>query len=137
MRQILTILACIIACTCMAQERIYIQTNRNRYLPGDTVWIRAHLTDAATNIPSTSRYFPANRSRYVYVELHDAKADTLMQRIMIRRDSAGVFSNVLILPNKIRRGHYILTAYTRNMLHFPDKLFAYREIEVVADCHSY
>jgi hypothetical protein len=41
---------------------------------------------------------PAKRSRFVYVELHDQQADTLMQRLMIRSDEDGVFANAMLLP---------------------------------------
>ncbi|MEE1141552.1 MAG: hypothetical protein UHP25_09255, partial [Prevotella sp.] len=73
------------------QERIYLQTDRSYYMAGDTVWFRAHLLDAVTRVP-------VSRSRYVYVELHDQQADTLMQRVMLRCDTDGVFSNAMILP---------------------------------------
>ena len=58
------------------QEIIYVHTDRPYYVPGDTVWFRAHLVDAVTHTP-------ISRSRYVYVELLDNAADTLVQRIMI------------------------------------------------------
>lgn len=115
----------------MAQERVYVQTDRDVYLPNDTIWFRAHLVDAATNVPSTSKYYPKNRSRYIYVELHDVKADTLVERMMIRRDSEGVFANAIPLKTTLREGLYMLVAYTRYMLNFPDTMFAYKEIEIV------
>lgn len=115
----------------MAQERVYVQTDRDVYLPNDTIWFRAHLVDAATNIPSTSKYYPKNRSRYIYVELHDVKADTLVERMMIQRDSDGVFANAIPLKTTLREGLYMLVAYTRYMLNFPDTMFAYKEIEIV------
>ena len=115
----------------MAQERVYVQTDRDMYLPNDTIWFRAHLVDAATNIPSTSKYYPKNRSRYIYVELHDVKADTLVERMMIQRDSDGVFANAIPLKTTLREGLYMLVAYTRYMLNFPDTMFAYKEIEIV------
>lgn len=115
----------------MAQERVYVQTDRDVYLPNDTIWFRAHLVDAATNVPSTSKYYPKNRSRYIYVELHDVKADTLVERMMIQRDSDGVFANAIPLKTTLHEGLYMLLAYTRYMLNFPDTMFAYKEIEIV------
>jgi len=73
-----------------AQERICIQTDKPYYVPGDTVWLRAHLMEADTNIPFS-------RSRFVYVELYDQQSDTLMQQI----DS-------LTFP-KVALPHYALT----------------------------
>ena len=43
------------------QERIYLHTDKPYYVPGDTVWFRAHLVDAVTHTP-------ISRSKYVYVE---------------------------------------------------------------------
>lgn len=114
------------------QEKIYIQTDRRLYVAGDTVWFRAHVVDAATNIPSTSPLYPANRSRFVYVELHDNKADTLIERAMIKQDTLGVFANAIALPSGLADGTYTLAAYTRYMMNFPQELFAYKEIDVVA-----
>lgn len=115
----------------MAQERVYIQTDRDIYLTNDTVWFRAHLVDAATNIPSTSPHYPNNRSRYVYVELHDVKADSLVERIMIRRNNDGVFANAISLSKVLHEGLYMLVAYTRHMLNFPESMFAYKKIKIV------
>ena len=44
------------------QEKIHVTTDRDAYIAGDTVWLRAHCVDAATLEPLTA-------SRYVYVEL--------------------------------------------------------------------
>lgn len=62
------------------KEQIYIHTDKPYYVPGDTVWFRAHLVDAVTHTP-------ISRSRYIYVELLDNATDTLVQRIMVKCDS--------------------------------------------------
>lgn len=114
------------------QEKIYIQTDRDYYLAGDTLWFRAHLVDAATNIPSTSPLYPEGRSKFVYIELHDNKADTLVERAMIKRDSMGVFANAIALSEALRTGEYTLVAYTRHMMSYPQELFAKKYITVRA-----
>ena len=108
----------------LPQERIYLQTDKPYYAAGDTVWLRAHLLDAATNVP-------VSRSRFVYVELHDQQADTLMQRMMIRCDEDGVFANALLLPKDIKGGVYTLVAYTQWMRNFPAEQFCYQPLTVV------
>lgn len=107
-----------------AQERICIQTDKPYYVPGDTVWLRAHLMDAETNIP-------VYRSRFVYVELYDQQADTLMQRMMIRSDEDGVFANRFLLPKTLLGGVYTLVAYTQWMRNFPVERFCYQPLTVV------
>ena len=106
------------------QERIYLQTDKPYYAAGDTVWLRVHLLDAATNEP-------VSRSRFVYVELHDQQADTLMQRMMIRGDEDGVFANALLLPKEIKGGVYTLVAYTQWMRNFPVEQFCYQPLTIV------
>lgn len=106
------------------QERIYLQTDRSYYVAGDTVWFRAHLLDAVTRVP-------VSRSRYVYVELHDQQADTLMQRVMLRCDTDGVFSNAMILPRGMNGGVYTMVAYTQWMRNFGSEHFYYKPLTVV------
>ena len=107
-----------------AQERICIQTDKPYYVPGDTVWLRAHLMEADTNIPFS-------RSRFVYVELYDQQSDTLMQRLMIRGDKDGVFANRILLPKSLKGGVYTLVAYTQWMRNFPTEQFCYQPLTVV------
>ena len=107
-----------------AQERIYIQTDKPYYAPGDTVWFRAHLMDAATNTP-------VSRSRFVYIELHNQQADTLIERMMIRGDEDGVFANALLLPKEILGGVYTLVGYTQWMRNFGAENFCYQPLTVV------
>lgn len=107
-----------------AQERICIQTDKPYYVPGDTVWLRAHLMEADTNIPFS-------RSRFVYVELYNQQSDTLMQRLMIRGDKDGVFANRILLPKSLKGGVYTLVAYTQWMRNFPAEQFCYQPLTVV------
>lgn len=106
------------------QEQIYVHTDRPYYVSGDTVWLRAHLVDAVTHTP-------ISRSHYVYVELHDQQADTLLQRIIMKCDSDGVFANALVLPRDLKGGCYTLAAYTQWMRNFPAKRFFYKALRVV------
>lgn len=106
------------------QEQIYVHTDKPYYVPGDTVWFRAHLVDAVTHTP-------ISRSRFVYVELHDQQADTLMQRIIVKCDSDGVFANAILLPKTMNGGSYILAAYTQWMRNFPAERFFYKQLLVV------
>ena len=108
------------------QEQIYVHTDKPYYVPGDTVWFRAHLVDAVTHTP-------ISRSRFVYVELHDQQADTLMQRIIVKCDNDGVFANALLLPKTIRGGSYTLAAYTQWMRNFPAERFFYKQLVVVGN----
>ena len=106
------------------QEQIYVHTDKPYYVAGDTVWFRAHLVDAVTHTP-------ISRSRFVYVELHDQQADTLLQRIIVKCDSDGVFANAITLPRGMKGGCYTLAAYTQWMRNFPAERFFYKQLVVV------
>ena len=111
------------------QEKIYVHTDRPYYVPGDTVWFRAHLVDAVTHTP-------ISRSRYVYVELLDNAADTLVQRIIVKCDSDGVFTNAITLSKTLKGGTYTLAAYTQWMRNFPVERFYYKQLTVVGNSTS-
>ena len=111
------------------QEIIYVHTDRPYYVPGDTVWFRAHLVDAVTHTP-------ISRSRYVYVELLDNAADTLVQRIIVKCDSDGVFTNAITLSKTLKGGTYTLAAYTQWMRNFPVERFYYKQLTVVGNSTS-
>ena len=111
------------------QEQIYVHTDKPYYVPGDTVWFRAHLVDAVTHTP-------ISRSRFVYVELHDQQADSLVQRITVKCDSDGVFANALVLPRELHGGGYTLAAYTQWMRNFPVERFFYKQLLVVNFSHE-
>ena len=108
------------------KEQIYVHTDKPYYVPGDTVWFRAHLVDAVTHTP-------ISRSRYIYVELLDNAIDTLVQRIMVKCDSDGVFANAITLPRQLRSGCYTLAAYTQWMRNFPVERFFYKQLLVVGN----
>ena len=108
------------------QEQIYVHTDKPYYVPGDTVWFRTHLVDAVTHTP-------ISRSRYVYLELHDQQADTLVQRIIVKCDSDGVFANAITLPRHLHGGCYTLAAYTQWMRNFPAERFFYKPLWVVGN----
>ena len=108
------------------QERIHLHTDKPYYAAGDTIWFRAHLVDAVTNIPVA-------RSKYVYVELHDQQADTLVGREMVKCDSDMVFANAMPLPRTLHSGSYMLTAYTQWMRNFGAERFFYQPLWVTGN----
>lgn len=89
------------------QEKIYLQTDRSTYIPGDIIWFRAHLVDALL-------LKQANASRYVYIELIDP-AEQVVQRVKLRPDSIGCFHGQVQLDEDLAEGDYTLRTYTRFM----------------------
>ena len=113
-------------CAKVPQERIYVHTDKACYAAGDTIWFRAHLVDAATNKP-------ISRSRFMNIELYDRSADTLVNRMIVRCDSDGVFANAVLLSRKLFSGLYTLVAYTQWMRNFSADDFFYKPLLILGN----
>lgn len=86
------------------QEKVYVATDMDGYMSGDTVRFRAFLVNAATHMPAE------RGSRFVYVELVDPFGDTVERVKVMARD--GVFAGMIPLPADMPEGTYTLGAYT-------------------------
>lgn len=103
-------------------EKIHVTTDRASYMPGDRVWLRAHLADADNR--------PSRISRYVYVELVSPEGE-LMRRIMLRPDSLGVFAGHIDLQEVLPEGDYTLRSYTRYMQNSGEEAFFRKTLRVL------
>lgn len=108
--------------TLFPQEKIYVQTDRGSYLPGDTIWMRVYLVDAIF-------LKQANVSRYVYVELINP-AKGLVERVKLRPDSTGCFYGQIPLDGELGEGDYLLRAYTRFMENVGEDYFFTKQIYI-------
>ena len=88
------------------QEKLHVSTDKDSYIAGDTIWLRAHCADAATHRPVAA-------SRYVYAELRDDRGSLVRRIKLLSRDS--VYSGYLPTQSLERFGDYSLTAYTLYM----------------------
>jgi hypothetical protein len=110
------------------QEKIYVHTDKSTYIPGDTIWFRAHMVDAATNMP-------VSRSKFMYIELIGTQGDKPVDIAMIKADADGVFANMIALPIDIQPGKYTLAAFTQWMRNFGLDKFCYKQIDIVDSKH--
>ncbi|RZK70911.1 MAG: hypothetical protein EOO85_20555, partial [Pedobacter sp.] len=100
-------------------EKVYIQTNKQHYALGDTIWMKAYVTSGALNKLSPL-------SEAVYIELIDQK-DFIQKSIklhLINGTAAGDFA----LDEDCDEGMYRIRAYTqlmrnRDAVFFFDKTF--------------
>ena len=88
------------------QEKVYVNTDRSNYMGGDTIWMRAYVTDASSHIP-------VNASKYLYVELK-APSDSVLTRVKIK-ESNGIYAGYVALPMSPIEADYTLIAYTAFM----------------------
>lgn len=103
------------------QEKIYAQIDKNFYLSGETVWLRAYLADAMSHRPDTT-------SRYVYVELLNPYSQ-VVRRIKIRH-ADGAYAGHIDLPEDVPAGEYQLRLYTRFMENLNPDYFFRRKIDI-------
>lgn len=105
------------------REKIYAMTDKSVYIPGDTIWFRNFLVDAATIKESST-------SRYAYTELI-SPADTLIKRVKIAKDRNGIFCGYLPIPYQIHSGKYILRCYTQYSQNWKEKGMFSRPINIL------
>lgn len=106
------------------QEKLYLQTDKVNYVAGETIWVRAFLTDAATHIPSY-------RSRYVYVELVNP-FNVVEQRVRLRQDSLNIIHGHIALSSNLAGGDYSLRAYTHYMKSSGEDYFFRKSIKIIS-----
>lgn len=98
---------------CNAQERtverIYIATDRETYLAGESVWLSLYCFDNTDK----ANIRLSNLSSVAYLELHSATGMSLTAKIAIKN---GRGSGKLELPLSLITSNYRLIAYTKQML---------------------
>lgn len=97
------------------QEKVYLQTDRDQYIAGETIWMKAWCTTES---------IPGLLSRILYIDLVNSEG-TVVAKKMYRLDSLGSTPADFDLPASVKSGNYSVNAYTLWMLNFPD--FIYRK----------
>ncbi len=97
------------------QEKIFVHTDKNTYLPGEIVWFKVFCVDG-------NDHKPLNLSKVVYVEILDNNQSPVTQaKIAIKN---GIGDGSLYVPVSIANGKYKFRAYTSWMKNFsPDYYF--------------
>lgn len=109
-----------IAETSFPQEKVYLQTDKNVYAGGETVWFKAYLT--ADNVP-------APFSRTVYAELITDKGAVLQRRTMPVILSGA--SSDFIIPDSLADTRLFIRAYTAWMMNFDSGLLCVKPLYVI------
>ena len=104
------------------QEKIHLHTDRTIYIPGENIRFKAYVVDAF------SHQFPTF-SQYAYVELINS-SDSLVHRVMIKRDVFDLFHGHIFLSDRIPEGDYTLRAYTHYMENMGDDYFFKKNIHI-------
>ncbi|MEO1009814.1 MAG: TonB-dependent receptor plug domain-containing protein [Bacteroidota bacterium] len=104
-----------------APEKVYVQTDKDIYFYGETIWFKAYLVDGITHTQSP-------KSKVIYVELLDAKDSVVAQRrLLVKRMGA---SGDITINEKVHRGTYTLRAHTLYMLNENEPPFFRKTISI-------
>lgn len=105
----------------LPMEKVYVQTDKTFYLPGEDIWFSVYLVMEGDHTPS-------NISDVVYVELINPKGSVMTTRRLAVTDgnAAGDFQLGAQEPG----GIYTLRAYTRWMKNFGEEVFFTKELTV-------
>ncbi|MBX7125941.1 MAG: hypothetical protein K1X47_09630 [Cyclobacteriaceae bacterium] len=104
------------------QEKIYVMTDRESYLAGETLWFKLWVLDAFMHKPS-------RLSTVAYVELIDGSGKSIGQTTVALNDAQGSGSvNITPLANN---GKYMLRAYTRWMTNYGETSLFRKAVTVV------
>lgn len=103
-------------------EKVYLHTDRDYYYPGDDIWFKAYLIDAADRSLST-------QSQNLHVELVSPSSKIIMSRII--RLEVGLGNGNFKLPDNLNSGKYKIRAYTNYMRNFGDQLFFKKDITLI------
>lgn len=106
------------------QEKIYLHTDKDFYLAGETIWFKAYIMDAFFHKP-----LPV--STIAYVEVIDRNKRPVMQTAMDISKSQAAGSGSFIIPSSIPSDKYTLRAYTNWMKNQSDALFFSKQISIV------
>lgn len=99
--------------TLYPQEKVFVQTDKERYLSGETIWMKAWCTLDGV---------PTFLSNIVYVDLINAEGKVVAKK-MYRLDSLSSTPADIELASDLPSGNYVINAYTLWMLNFPSFIF--------------
>lgn len=91
------------------QQKIYLHLDKGYYYPGENIWFKAYLVNAATHLPD-------NLSHNLFVELYDTSNENIALRVLNLEN--GLAWGDIQIPDSIPDGNYVVRAYTTWMLNF-------------------
>lgn len=108
----------------MPQEKLFVHTDKEFYLAGETMWFKIYQADAGTHAA-------INFSKVAYVELLDATGKAVLQaKIGLGKDN-GMGNGSLTVPSYIVSGNYVLRAYTNWMKNTDAACFFHKVVSIV------
>jgi hypothetical protein len=104
-----------------APEKIYLQTDRTDYTPGDTIWYKAWVINAPSFLLSA-------KSGLLHVDIA-TDSNKVIQQFLLPISNGVTWGNIT-LSNDYKPGTYIIRAYTNWMRNFISDNFFYKRITI-------
>ena len=102
-------------------EKAYLQTDKDFYTNGETIWFKAYVLHGITHKISA-------KSKVVYVELVDTNESVVAQRKLLVEEYGA--SGDILIPDEIIEGSYMLRVYTKYMLNDENPIIFQKEIPI-------
>lgn len=111
-----------------APEKIFVQTDKPYYSPGETIWYKLYALDGTTHVP-------APISQLIYVELMDSLEQSYGSHYLKVQDggAAGEFK----LPEDISAGTLQLRAYSNYQRNYEQDFMFTTEIKILDNSGSF
>ena len=104
-------------------EKVYVHTDRDAYLIGETIWLKGYIFNGNTHEADTL-------SRVLYIDLVDPTARRVRLRAQLRATDSYA-PGQLLLADSLPSGTYQLRAYTNFMRNYPDAYFFTKTLTIL------
>jgi hypothetical protein len=103
------------------QNKVYVQTDKNEYDTGETIFFKAYVLNSAKNKPESL-------VKNLYVDMIAPDKSVFMTRLL--KIENGIALGDFPVLDTVQTGLYMLQAYTQNMKNSGDDYFFKKEIRV-------
>ena len=104
------------------QEKLFVHTDKNFYLAGETIWFKLYEIDGILNSPILL-------SKVAYVEIINSNNIAVMQASIEINNTTG--NGYFDIPTTLQSGIYTFRAYTNWMKNFSANYFFKQQISIV------
>jgi len=102
-------------------EKVYLQTDRDYYFLGDTIWYKAYLVDGKS-------MSPVSDIQNLYIELIDTKGTITQNQVSLCEH--GLASGCIVISDTSTTGPNLIRAYTDYQKNFGEELFFHKTIRI-------
>jgi uncharacterized protein YfaS (alpha-2-macroglobulin family) len=104
------------------QEKLFVHTDKDLYLPGEIAWFKIYYVDGCF-------HKPLQLSQVAYIELIDQSNKPVVQAKVSLKQSDG--SGSIVIPPEVGAGYYKLRCYTQWMKNFDAHFFFEKLLTIV------